>query len=185
MATHDCITTPPLTRIAGGLGRVLTVDNLFTSELSERLNLNIYCIEPFQQIEVGPYQVLSVAANHAPETTAMLYLIERDGRTLFYGTDTGEMPQATWDALEAHGWPCDVVVLDHTFGMKGRSNGHMNHEQFMEQVDKFRSLGLLAADARIYATHLAHHSNPTHEELTTFAAERGYIPAYDGLVVEV
>jgi phosphoribosyl 1,2-cyclic phosphate phosphodiesterase len=174
-----------LARIAGSMSRVLTVADLFTFEISDRFNLTICCIEPFQKIEIGPYQVFSMAANHAPETTAMLYLIERDGRTLFYGTDTGELPQSTWDALEAHGRPCNVVVLDHTFGMKGRSNGHMNHEQFLEQVDQFRSLGLLAADARIYATHLAHHSNPTHEELAAFAAKRGYIPAYDGLMVEV
>lgn len=157
----------------------------FDETASERLNLTVYPIAPFQHLSVGPYQVDSLKANHAPETTAMLYLIERAGRVIFYGTDTGEMPQATWDALATIGKRCDLVVLDHTFGYQGRSNGHMNAEQFLEQVARLRELGLLADGARIFATHLGHHSNPTHEELVVFARQHGYEVAYDGLTLEI
>lgn len=158
---------------------------LFDPTISERLNLHVYAVEPFQSFAVGPYQILSLKANHAPETTAMLYLIEREGRVIFYGTDTGEMPQATWDALEYFGKPCDLVVLDHTFGFKRRSTGHMNTEQFLEQVAKLREIGLVTESSRVFATHIAHHSNPIHPELVAFAAQHGYEVAYDGLVVEV
>ena len=153
--------------------------------IADRLNLSVHEIEPFQEFAIGPYQVLSVAATHAPNLTAMLYVIAREGRVLFYGTDTGEMPEATWNALEAYSSPFNVVVMDHTFGYKGRSSGHMNYEQFLEQVARLRDLGLLADDARIYAHHLAHHSNPPHPELAAFAAEHGYEIAYDGLMVEI
>lgn len=153
--------------------------------INERLNLNVYAVEPFQRFDVGPYQILSLKANHAPETTAMLYLIERDGRVIFYGTDTGEMPQETWDALENFGKPCDLVALDHTFGYKGRSTGHMNTEQFLEQVAKLRAIGMVAKHTRIFATHIAHHSNPTHLEMVVAAAQHGYEVAYDGLTVEL
>jgi phosphoribosyl 1,2-cyclic phosphate phosphodiesterase len=158
---------------------------LYDPAINERLNLNVYAVEPFQSFSVGSYQVLSLKANHANETTAMLYLIERAGRVIFYGTDTGEMPPETWDALAYFGKACDLVVLDHTFGFKKRSSGHMNAEQFLEQVARLREIGLLRESSRIFATHIGHHSNPTHPELVTFAAQHGYEVAYDGLAIEV
>jgi phosphoribosyl 1,2-cyclic phosphate phosphodiesterase len=158
---------------------------LFGIVISERLNINVHAVEPFQHFDVGPYQIYSLKANHAPETTALLYLIEREGRVIFYATDTGEMPIETWDALENFGKPCDLVVLDHTFGYKGRSNGHMNAEQFLEQVARLREIDLLTGNSRVFATHIAHHSNPTHPELVAFAAQHGYEVAYDGLVIEL
>ena len=54
-----------------------------------------------------------------------------------------------------------------------------------EQVARMREERLLAEGARIFAHHLAHHSNPVHEELVVFAAARGYEVAYDGLVLDV
>lgn len=171
---------------AASILRKEDTDEWFTdAATAERLNLNIHTVEPFQRLAIGPYQVLSVMANHALETTAMLYLIERDGRVLFYATDTSDIPDATWDALAAYGKACNLLVLDHTFGFKQRSTGHLNAEQFLEQVTRLRELGMLADDARIFATHIGHHSNPSHPELAAFAAQHGYEVAYDGLVVEV
>lgn len=175
-----------LNHVAAGIGRAGQAGGgLRDPEIAERLNLAAHAIEPFQMFAVGPYQVMSVAANHAPELTAMLFVIAHAGRVLFYGTDTSEMSDATWDALEAYSVPFNVVVLDHTFGYKGRSRGHMNTEQFLEQVARLHDLGLLAEDTRIYAQHIAHHSNPPHPELAASAAEQGYEIAYDGLVVDV
>lgn len=153
--------------------------------VNERLNLNVYAVEPFQKFAVGPYQVTSLKANHAPETTAMLYLIEREGRVIFYGTDTGEMPEETWDALASFGKPCDMVALDHTFGYQGRSTGHMNTEQFLEQVARLRETGVVANHTRVFATHIAHHSNPTHPEMVAAASQHGYEVAYDGLTIDL
>lgn len=153
--------------------------------VGERLNLTVHPIEPFQHFTAGPYQVLSVKASHAPQLTAMLYVIEQAGRVLFYGTDTGELAEETWRALIDYGKPFNVVALDHTFGFQRRSNGHMNYEQFLEQVTRMHDEGLLAADVRIYAHHLGHHSHPPHPELAAFAAQHSYAIAYDGLTVEV
>lgn len=166
--------------------RLLNDDGTLTAEGSEYLNLTLCIIEPFQSFAVGPYRVHSVRANHDTQNiTAMLYVIERDGRTLFYGTDTGTLPEETWLALRAAGHRCNVVILDHTFGLTQRATGHMNQEQFLEQVARLREEGLLATDVRVFAHHLAHHSNPSHPELTRIAAEYGYEIPYDGLVIAV
>jgi phosphoribosyl 1,2-cyclic phosphate phosphodiesterase len=155
--------------------------------VSERLNLNVYVVEPFQHFAVGPYQVFSLKANHAHETTAMLYLIEHNGHTIFYGTDTGVIPQETWEALADFGKACDLVVLDHTFGLmlEKRGTTHLNADEFLEQVARLRQIGLITQGTRIFATHFGHHSNPTHPELVAYAAQHGYEVAYDGLVVNL
>jgi phosphoribosyl 1,2-cyclic phosphate phosphodiesterase len=176
-----------LAKAAAGLG-ISAPGGLTDPAVGERYNLAVHVVAPFQTFAVGPYQVHSVRANHDPSIDAMLYVIERGGRCLFYATDTGEIAEETWLDLRAWGSAgkrLSVVAMDHTFGMHTRVTGHMNWEQFTEQITRLRQEQLLTDDARIFAHHLAHHSNPVHEELVQFAAERGYDVAYDGLVVEV
>lgn len=166
----------------------IVLDNVVSGqslELDERINLTIHPIRPFQEFDAGPYHVLSVAANHDPSITAMLFVIEQAGRVLFYCTDTGELGEPTWQALKHYGRKFNVVALDHTFGFGKRSSGHLNKEQFMEQLQRMRSEALLADDVRIYAHHLAHHSNPSHPQLVEYAQANGYDVAYDGLQIEV
>jgi len=174
-----------LDKIAASIADDIGGQALTDPVVAEALNLTATAIQLGRPFVAGPYRVLSLPAAHAPELTAMLYFIERGGRRLLYATDTGELPSAAWEALVAYRAPIHVAVFDHTFGMQGRSNGHMNHEQVEEQIARLRRLGLLGADAQVFATHLGHHSHPTHEELAAFTAPRGYAPAYDGLVVTV
>jgi phosphoribosyl 1,2-cyclic phosphodiesterase len=152
----------------------------------QRLNVRAHAVEPFTTFAAGPYRVTAVLAAHAPDTmTALLYLIERDGRTLFYATDTGPFGEETWTALARLGRPVDLVAMDHTFGVAGPSSGHLNADQFVTQVERMRQIGVVGAGTRVLAHHIAHHSNPPHGELTRLAESRGYAAAYDGLVVEL
>jgi phosphoribosyl 1,2-cyclic phosphate phosphodiesterase len=167
------------------LGTRATDDGLLDPAVADRLNLEAHVIAPFETFAVGPYRVAAVPAVHDPRLVCVLYAIERDGRSLFYGIDTGPLPATTWSWLRLEGWRFDVAVLDHTFGTAGRSTGHLNGEQFLEEVAAMRDEGLLADDARIFAHHLAHHSNPVHPELVDFAAARGYGVVHDGLMVDV
>jgi len=161
-------------------------DGILSPETRSRLRIAPHPVAPFETFTVGPYQVQSVRANHDPEhIIAMLYAIEQGGRSLFYGTDTGEIPAETWAALREAGRRFNVVVLDHTFGVRERAMGHMNGAQFLEQVARLRELNLLAPDARVFAQHIAHHSNPAYPELAAAATAHGYEIAYDGLVVSI
>lgn len=158
---------------------------LTEAEIQEKLNLAIHPIEPFQRFAVGPYDVLSVKANHAAPLQTMLFVISDGKHTIFYGTDTSEIGEETWQALAAYGRPFDIVIMDHTFGFQSRSGGHMNAEQFQEQMARLHKENLLATDARIFATHIAHHSHPAHDDLVNYAEQHGYQIAYDGLVIAV
>jgi adenosylcobinamide kinase/adenosylcobinamide-phosphate guanylyltransferase len=115
----------------------------------------------------------------------MLHVISRGGRRLFYATDTGVIPEESWAALKEGGHRFDVVAMDHTFGLQPRSRGHMNAEQFVEQIERMSKDGLLNPGARVFAHHIAHHSHPPHPELVEIARAKGYEVAFDGLVVDV
>jgi phosphoribosyl 1,2-cyclic phosphate phosphodiesterase len=152
----------------------------------QRLNVRAHVVEPFTTFAAGPYRVTAVLAAHAPETmTALLYLIERDGRSAFYATDTGPFGEETWAALARFGRPLDLVAMDHTFGFAGPSSGHLNADQFVAQVERLRAIGVVGAETRVLAHHIAHHSNPPHPELSRLTRARGYEAAYDGLVVDL
>lgn len=152
------------------------------AEVQREFALAITEISPWQSFSFGPYRVQSVEANHDPGVEAMLYAVEdtRSGERLFYGTDTGPLPEGTWPRLADLGWNFHLFILDHTFGFGPRSSGHLNQDQFLEEVARARSAGVISSDTRVIATHIAHHSNPAHVDLVRRARECNYEVAYDG-----
>jgi phosphoribosyl 1,2-cyclic phosphate phosphodiesterase len=156
-------------------------------ETQAHFALDIRVITPWDAFELGPYRVQSIAANHDPGIEAMLFAIEdtRDGERLFYGTDTGSLPDDTWPRLGDLCWRFDTVVFDFTFGFGPRGEGHMNREQVQEEIAAARAVGVIDDATRIVLTHIAHHSNPPHRDLAARLAADGWEPAYDGLTLDV
>lgn len=154
-------------------------------EFVDSLNLRHQPVAINGTISIGSYSVLSVPANHGTGIDAMLHAIESNGRRLFYATDTGPLPESTWRTLSSEGWSFDVVVMDFTFGLGRPSTGHLNADQFADQISEMKRFGLIRSDTRVFATHIAHHSNPLHDELVCFANDRGFEIAYDGLSVDI
>ena len=115
----------------------------------------------------------------------MLYSVESDKRRVFYGTDTATLLDQTWQAFHHYKMRFDVVILDHTYGLNEPGNDHMNALQVIEHITRMNSEGLLAKNARAFATHIAHEGNPPHPALEIFAKQHGYDIAYDGLSLEV
>ena len=157
----------------------------FDPQVGDRLNLEVHTIEPLQSFVMGPYRVMAFPANHDPVIEPLLYAIQRDGRYLFYGADTGVLPEETWRGFHDGGWQFDLVILDHTFGLNPPESDHMNARQFIEQAARLRREGLLAPQAWVFATHIAHDANPAHPQLSDFARRNGYEIAYDGLVLDI
>lgn len=154
--------------------------------VDERLNQSAYVVAPFQSLAFGPYRALSLLANHGSgKLVPLVYVVEEDGRRLLYCTDTGPLPEETWAALRDFSQPIHAVAMDHTFGLKPTSEGHLNRDLFVRQVERLRAEHLLADDARVFAHHIGHHSNPPHPQLVEIAAQGGYEVAYDGLTLTV
>lgn len=156
---------------------------LLAPETEQILNLKIHQIEALQSFGVGDYQVTALPANHDPVVDPLLYAIQAEGRSIFYGVDTAAFPEETWQGFHRHKLKFDIVVLDHTYGPEEPGSDHLSAHQVIEHLDRMRAEGLLTETARAFATHIAHEGNPAHPELVDFATHHGYEIAYDGLTV--
>lgn len=172
-------------RLGAFVGDTVEGNGITDPAVQESLHLTITTIEPWREFKFGPYRVQPVAANHGGEIEAMLFAIaDERGDQIFYGTDTGSLPSDTWRRLAALGWSFDLVILDHTFGFADRAAGHMNADQFLEEIDAATAAGAVSEFTTIVATHIAHHSNPAHSELVRRGNALGYEIAYDGLTID-
>jgi phosphoribosyl 1,2-cyclic phosphate phosphodiesterase len=158
-------------------------DNLLNPETGEKLNLTLDTIEPWQTLDIGPYRVTAIPANHDPGVEPLLYAIQTKDRCIFYGTDTAVLPEETWQGMQLRKFHFDLVILDHTYGPEEVGSDHLSAQQTIEHITRMREDGLLSDQARAYATHIAHEGNPPHPQLSAFAAKHGYEIAYDGLIV--
>jgi len=170
-------------RTAQALEQDCAPAGLLDPEVGEHLNLEVHQIEAGQAFSAGRYRVTALAANHDPSVDPLLYAVRAEDRSIFYGVDTAELPEETWQAFHRHKLRFDVVILDHTYGPDQPGRDHLSAHQVAEHVARLREEGLLTRDARAFATHIAHEGNPVHPELVDFAAERDYEIAYDGLAV--
>lgn len=180
------MSTPGLAVLLGGTGKGLPRLNMTVNQPDAESLLKITTISPWQEFTCGPYRVQTVPANHDITVSPMLFAIEREGRRLFYGSDTTTLPEETWPRLAELGWTFDVVVFDHNDGFaRDVSATHMGSGGLLQEVSRMREHGLVSAGTRVYGTHLGHHSCSIHEVENERANALGYEIAWDGLVVEV
>ncbi|WP_313732041.1 MBL fold metallo-hydrolase [Cohnella nanjingensis] len=140
-------------------------------------------IVPFETIDTGEARVTALPANHDPEETCLLFHIEKDGKTLFYGHDTGLLPEETWTWLSAR--RLDLVILDCTNGNLPFTGGHLNIEAVLGIRNRMRDGGMLEEGARMVATHFSHNIGLLHADLTAIFDPEDIIVAYDGMVLQV
>lgn len=173
-------------QIANMLGKSRPKVDLTINRPDSRSKLKLTSISPWQEFTRGPYRVQTMAANHDPAVEPMLFAIEKDGRRLFYGSDTTTLPDDTWPRMAELGWTLDVVVFDHNDGFtRDVSLTHMGSVGVLREYGLMKSLGIVTDSTRLFGTHISHHSNSTHDVEQAKAQQLGYDIAYDGLIVEI
>lgn len=151
-------------------------------------------IKPFEAFSIGEIKVTPVSASHSIQKRYMLsdheafnFVIEVEGKTLFYGLDSSELLPETWDFLQQYQF--DVCVLDGTFGYREIDpfvSGHLNFKMLVEMRDAFREAGMLKPDARVCADHISvkYAEIESHEIAARNLEELGVILTYDGLEID-
>ncbi len=138
------------------------------------------------EVTVGGYRLLAVAANHATTSGPGLVVrvLDRHGAAVLYACDTAALPPATVAALR--GVEVDVALIDATFGDRAdlaEAHGHLDLSGLGEQVSVLRGAGVVGAATDVLAVHLSHH-NPPEAELTRRLAEFGARAARDHDVLD-
>lgn len=144
-------------------------------------------MEYFQPIEVEGYTVTPLPAKHAVPEQAFVFLIEKDGRTMFYGNDTGTFSEEIDEWLAKNNKHIDLLSLDCTKGdIETPYYGHMSMSQGRAIADRFLAKGVIDETTKLYFTHFAHGCKMTHDELEQTAKEKyGFKVTYDGFRLEV
>lgn len=151
--------------------------------IDERYTFEI--VEPYEELEIETATITPLLADHDSREMCLLYFIERKGKKILYGYDTGWFPDETWDWLKGKG--LDLAILDSTDGYNNnkRSSNHMSVETVIEVQKKFKEENIIAEDGIIVASHFSHNSNMTHKELVEAYEPYGIVVAYDGMIIEL
>jgi phosphoribosyl 1,2-cyclic phosphate phosphodiesterase len=140
--------------------------------------------ESFVPFDCCDYRVTPIRAKHGAEgEDAQNLIIERDGRSLLYATDTGIWEEPTWEFLQDY--RLDLLVLECTEGfVLTPYNGHLDIEEFRQVVARLRDIGTVTDSTKIVTTHHSHNGEATHTELEAALGPEGVVVGYDGLVIE-
>jgi len=135
---------------------------------------------PFEPIDLGEgVTATPILADHAGEEEAVNYVLEREGRTLLQGNDTGWWPEESWEFLA--GQTLDIAIIECTYGPKPGGKHHLGVHEVLEVRDQLAKLGALASDCRIVTTHFSHNGGWLHEQLCEFFEPEGIEVGYDGM----
>lgn len=145
--------------------------------------INFHTVSLFETFSFDAYTVTALPANHDEKEDCFIYVIQKGGKTLLYGHDSGLFSEATWKALGNYRFDC--VVLDCTMvDTTGRFPSHMGLPDNVAVRERMLREGIATENTRFLATHFAHIFDPDHDRITPIFAEKGFIAAYDGLTVE-
>lgn len=167
--------------------------NLGLDEVAAMRKGNL-CFQPMKvgvPYEFEEYTVTAVQTTHRATEfeDGVNFLFEtREGRKVLYACDTGYYPEETLTLLQ--GKAVDLLVLEATWGSNhGDINlaSHLNDEAFVEMLNVLLEHGIIREDTRVYASHINHKHDHTHELYQKWFNEHAPIPvvvARDGMEVD-
>lgn len=139
--------------------------------------------------EIGEYRITPLRANHfaTPGEITRVYLIERDGRILFYGCDSAWLPTETWNFMRE--LPINTLVMELTCGeiatYDWRIFEHNTPEMLEIMLTMFKKYNRFAPDVKYYVSHMARTLHGDHASVVRLLAPMGVTPAYDGMQIEI
>lgn len=134
---------------------------------------------------IDGYKVIPVLANHDPREKCLNFIIEKDGKRMMYGNDTGEWLPETWDYIEKNQIHFDLVSMDCTMGNTTLYRGHMGIPNIRHTVDRLKKDGLIDENTKLIATHFSHNLYIFYDEMKKMLEPMGIEPTYDGMTVEI
>lgn len=148
-------------------------------------NLRFHRVQPLVPFRAGPYRITPLPARHMAAEQALIYLIEKDGKSLLYAHDTGRFLPEVYAFLE--GRRLDLISLDCTSGRQenGESDGHMGLPDALCVRQHLLDIGAADSRTRFILNHFSHNGGLLHHQLTEKAAPWGMEPSYDGMTVEI
>ncbi|MFR7478985.1 MAG: hypothetical protein ACLUUJ_09135, partial [Acutalibacteraceae bacterium] len=142
-----------------------------------------------QETNIAGFRVLPLRGNHIGslgENSANYLLTDANGKTLYYGLDTGWYLPDTFQALK--GRHLDILITECTFGltpnMDRHPDGHLHAFALVELLNVLRDQGTIDETTQVFATHICHWTS-THQQLVEYFKKQDlFCPltvAWDGM----
>lgn len=141
-------------------------------------------IEPFAGFMASGFHIIPVPADHDKREDCLIYIIEKNGKCILYGHDTGmNLSSEAWECIFSHKY--DLISLDATMGKIKADGYHMGLADDIAFAKMLEEKGCIRPDTVKVINHFSHNGGMTHGELEEFAREHGMAAAYDGMKVSV
>lgn len=157
--------------------------DLFDEKWQKNMKYNLYKIKSGEMININGYNITAINSNHDERVEALIYIVEKENKCILYGTDLLYLDDNAWEILSSKF--INVLILDQTYGIGHNNGGHLDVEQIGDIIKKMKNKKIINDSTKIYATHISHEGNGSHEEMRTIANNYGYDIAYDGMKLEI
>lgn len=154
-----------------------------TAEVAKTIEFNT--MTEFVPLTTEEYKIHTVLAQHMKNEKCYMYVVEKDGKRVLFGNDSGYFPEETFEYLK--GMHMDLVFLDCTFGLKslGMMTTHMGFPENLLVKERFYENGTADDNTIFVGHHFAHSCDSTHEELSETMGKHGFLVSFDGMVIEI
>lgn len=147
--------------------------------------VDLHKLTEYESVTMDGFCVTPLRANHDPKENCLIFIIEKSGRRMLYGNDTGVWPDETWDFIERNRTHFDLVSMDCTMGSQSESYcGHMGVKDVKNTVARLWEDGLVDHNTKFVVTHFSHNQYIFYDELTRMLEEDHILVAYDGFCLE-
>ena len=141
-------------------------------------------LDPFADFMADGYHIIPVPADHDKREVCLIYIIEKNGKCLLYGHDTGmNLSDDAWECIFNHKY--DLISMDATMGKMKTDGYHMGLSDDIAFVEMLEEKGCIRPDTMKVINHFSHNGGMTHGELEEFARKHRLVAAYDGMKVSV
>ncbi len=141
--------------------------------------------KPFEAFEADGYTITPLLANHTPETSPYVYIIEKDGKSILYNHDSGEYNEETWEYLKNCNKKLSFVTSDCTDGDMDTPWAHMSVNDNMKLREKFIEIGIADENTIWVLNHFSHNGiGVLYEDMNKMVSSKGWLVSYDGMEVE-
>ena len=145
--------------------------------------VNFHVIRGGDRIQANGWEIAAVPADHDKREECLVYICKKDGKTVFYGHDTGvNLSLDAWALITAEHY--DLISLDATMGKKTIPGYHMGLPNDEAMFQRLTELGCADEHTVKVINHFSHNGGMTHDQLAAWGAERNILAAYDGMEIE-
>ena len=144
-------------------------------------------IKLYETFEVEEYKITALRAAHDVYSTPVVYLIEKDGKTVFYSNDTSEYPDESQEYLKRLQKPIDLISLDCTEACNDITYvGHMSLDRCIALRSRLVEIGAVDSNTVFVLNHFSHNGKSVvYDEFVKIAEGYGFKVSFDGMVIEI